>query len=52
MQLSWLAITFLTSLFAALIGADGTFSDSGPPGNGKATCDDNDDVLKYLKTFS
>ena len=52
MQLSQLAITFLTSLFAALIGADGTFSDSGPPGNDKAIHDDNDDALKYLNKFS
>ena len=51
MQLLQLAITSLTSLFAALITVDGTSRDSGPSGNGKTTCND-EDALQYLNKFS
>ena len=49
MQLLQLAIT---SLFAALIAADGTSCDSGPSGHGKITCGNDEDALQYLNKFS
>ena len=47
-----LTITSLTSLFATLIAVDGTSRDSGPLGDGKAICGDDEDALKYLNKFS
>ena len=44
LQLMQLAISSLTSLFAALIAIDGTSRDSGPSGCGKTTCGDDEDV--------
>ena len=40
LQLMQLAITSLTSLFTALIAADGTSRDSRPSGHGKTSCGD------------
>ena len=42
----------LTSLFTALIIADGTSRNSRPSGVGKTTCGDGKDALKYLNKFS
>ena len=52
MLLLQLAITSLTSLFAALIAVDGTLHGSGPSGHSKTTCGNNKDALKYLNKFS
>ena len=52
MQLLQLAITFLTSLFAALIVVDGTSHDSRPSGHGKTTCGNGKDALQYFNKFS
>ena len=52
MQLLQLAITSLTFLFAALITVDNTLRDSGPPGHGKTTCGNDEDVLQYFNKFS
>ena len=40
------AITSSTSLFAALIPVDGTSGDSGPLGDDKAICGDDEDALE------
>ena len=50
-QLLWLTTTYSTSLFTALTIVDGNSCDIGPSGDGKAVCDDNKDVLKYLNKF-
>ena len=42
-----LTITSSTSLFAALIAVNGTLHNSRPSGDGKATCGDDEDALKY-----
>ena len=45
------AITSSTSLFVALIAVDDTSRNSGPLGDGKAICGDDEDALKYLNTW-
>ena len=41
-----IVITSSTSLFAELIAVEGTLRDSGPLGDGKAICGDEEDALE------
>ena len=44
----WLLQLAITSLFTTITAVDGTSRDNRPSGDGKATCGDNEDTLKYL----